>query len=104
MAPLLQGAEGGELIVGAIRTAGEELTWDRNAAAYADIYHRALERPVGLALAAAGDVVIGARSQLAVDQAELGLLLAWRRVPPLRLMARGVFMLASKIRGIASRR
>jgi glycosyltransferase involved in cell wall biosynthesis len=104
LAPLLERADAGEPIVGAIRAAAEELTWNRNAAAYADIYRRALDRPVGLALAAAGDVVVGARSQLAVDSAELGLLFAWRRVPPLRMVARGLFMLVSKLRRIASRR
>jgi glycosyltransferase involved in cell wall biosynthesis len=103
VAPLLDRADAGEPIVGAIRSAAQELTWDRNAAAYADIYRRALERPVGLALAAAGDVVVGARSQLAVDTAELGLLAAWRRVPPLRMVARALLMVVFKVRGVASR-
>jgi glycosyltransferase involved in cell wall biosynthesis len=104
LAPLLQRADGGQPIVDAIRAASEELTWDRNAAAYADIYRRALERPVGLALAAAGNVVVGARSQLAVDAAELGLLAVWRRVPAFRMLARGLFMIVFKVRAVVSRR
>lgn len=103
LAPLLERPGAGASIVNAIRVAATGLTWDRNAAAYADIYRRALGRPVGLALAAAGDVVVGARAQLAIDSSELALLSAWRRVPPLRFVARGLFALTFKARGVASR-
>jgi glycosyltransferase involved in cell wall biosynthesis len=100
---VLERADVGEAIVSAIRLAGRALTWDRAAASYAGVYRRSMERPVGLALAARGDVIVGARFQLATDETERRLLFVSRRFGAVRLVARAVFALAPALRRIARR-
>jgi glycosyltransferase involved in cell wall biosynthesis len=103
LSAVLQRADAGDSIVRAIQLAGKALTWDRAAASYARVYRRSLERPVGLALAAGGEVIVGARSQLAADETERRLLFLSRRFGVVRLMPRVVFALASALQRIARR-
>jgi glycosyltransferase involved in cell wall biosynthesis len=103
LSAVLERADAGDAIVRAIRLVGKALTWDRAAASYARVYHRSMERPVGLALAAGGEVIVGARSQLAADETERRLLFASRRFGAVRLLARAVFALPPALRRIARR-
>jgi glycosyltransferase involved in cell wall biosynthesis len=91
LSAVLERADAREAIVSAIRRAGDDLTWARAAAAYAAVYRRAMERPVGLSLAAGGDVIVTTRSQLPADETEWRLLVLSRRVGAFRLLARAVF-------------
>ena len=104
LSEVLGDADAGYAIVDAIRRAGKDLTWDGAAASYAQIYRRSLERPVGLSLAAGGEVIVGARSQVAADEIERLLLVASRRVAPVKLSIRAALALASRLRRIARRR
>src|SRR5437764_14274512 len=54
VAELLHNPERRTAVVDSIRRAGAGLTWDGAAAAYASVYRRAIQRPVGLSLAAGG--------------------------------------------------
>jgi glycosyltransferase involved in cell wall biosynthesis len=103
LSPVLQSAETGKAIVHAIQGAAKALTWDRTAASYAQVYRRSIERPVGLALAASGEVVVGARSQLALDETERRLLFASRRFGTVKVLAGAVFALANAARRLAGR-
>jgi glycosyltransferase involved in cell wall biosynthesis len=91
LAAVLEQADVRDAIVHAIRVAGEALTWDRAAASYTRVYRSAMERPVGLSLAADGDVVVTTRSQVPADLTEWRLLLLSRRFAPVKLLARALF-------------
>jgi len=104
LSALLHQADAREAIVRAIRRAGERLTWDRAAAAYASVYRRAMDRPVGLSLAAGGDVIVTTRSQLPADETEWRLLLLARRVAPVKVLARTVFAVVVALLRMGRRR
>jgi glycosyltransferase involved in cell wall biosynthesis len=104
LSTLLDQADAREAIVSAIRRAGNRLTWDRAAAAYASVYRRAMDRPVGLSLAAGGDVIVTTRSQLPADETEWRLLLLARRVASVKVLARAVFALVVALLRMGRRR
>jgi glycosyltransferase involved in cell wall biosynthesis len=103
IAAVLHDADTGSAIVRAIQAAGKPLTWERAAASYAGIYRRAIERPVGLALAMRGDVVIGGRSELALDDTERRVLFVLRRIGAARLVARGLLGAAAALYRVVRR-
>jgi glycosyltransferase involved in cell wall biosynthesis len=94
LSTLLDRADDREAIVDAIRHAGNDLTWDRAAVAYGSVYRRAVQRPVGLSLAAGADVTVSTRSGLPADETEWRLLLLARRSAAFKLLARTSFAVA----------
>jgi glycosyltransferase involved in cell wall biosynthesis len=103
LAALLERSEAREAVVDAIRRASRGLTWDGAAAAYSSVYRRALERPVGLSLAA-GDLVVSTRSQLPADETEWRLMLLSRRFGAVKLLAKTSFAVLIGLLRLARRR
>jgi glycosyltransferase involved in cell wall biosynthesis len=91
---VLQDSDLAVSIVEAIRRAGEPLTWARAADSYADIYRRAMARPVGLSLVMDSEISVGARSEMASTEVERRILLVLRRSPALRRVAERTLTLA----------
>jgi glycosyltransferase involved in cell wall biosynthesis len=91
-------------IVRATRLAGSSLTWSRTANSYVQIYHRALARPVGLSLALGDGISVGARSEMASNEAERRILLALKRNAAVRRLADRALTVALAVRGATRRR
>jgi glycosyltransferase involved in cell wall biosynthesis len=91
-------------IVRAIRRAGASLTWSSAAARYVDVYRRAMARPVGVPLVIGERIAIASVASIASNDTERHVLLALRRVSPVRLLARAVLSLFAAARRIARRR
>ena len=69
-----------------------------------EVYRRAIERPVGVSLAAGGDVVLTTRTQLPADETEWRLLLLARRAAPVKILARAVLGVAVALLRVGRRR
>jgi glycosyltransferase involved in cell wall biosynthesis len=94
----------GEEIVLAIRRAAEALTWSQTAKAYAEIYHRAMTRPIGLSLVLGREIAVGARSEIASTEAERRTLLLLKRSAVVRGVAETVLGVAIALRRVLQRR
>jgi hypothetical protein len=104
LANLLDSGGTGDQIVPAIRRAAESLTWSRAAESYADIYHRAMTRPVGLSLVLGREIGVGARSEMASSEAERRMLFLLKQSAVMRRVAETALGVAIAVRRALRRR
>jgi hypothetical protein len=99
----LESREARDDVVRHIRLAGSELTWDRAANSYLDIYRRAMTRPIGLSLALGSEVIVGLRSQMVTSETERRILVVLRRSAAARTTAALVLTILRRARPIVRR-